>query len=75
MCSAVKILIPTCIAVIMLPSSTKPNSGVACTTVVYFVSNDTDSCFSQVFTEMLPVALGIKSFLVTANLSGALGTN
>ena len=60
--------VSTCVVVVRFSSSTKPNSGVAFTTVVYFVSNDTDSCFSQVFTEILRVALGIKSSLVTANL-------
>ena len=64
-------LIPTCIAVIMEPSSTKPNSGVTLTTNVYFITKDTDSCFSQVSTWRLLVTLGIKSFPVTANLQGS----
>ena len=75
MCSGVKILIPTRITVIMVPSSTQPNSGVTVTTNVYFITKDTDSCFSHVSTVMLLVTLSVKSFPVTANLQGSLRAN
>ena len=63
--------VSTCVAVIMVSSSTKPNSGVTIKAVVFIVTKYTDSCFRMVTIN----TNSIEPFLVTVVLQGGLRTN
>ena len=64
-------LVSACVFIIMISSSTKPNSRVTGSAIAPVVSNDTDPGFGRIrsFTN------SIKSFLVTSGLQGGLRTN
>ena len=63
--------VSTCVGVVMIPTSTKPDSGVTGIAFVLIVTKDADSRFSKIF----PVTLGVKSFPVTIDLQGGFRTN
>ena len=69
--TAVPSFVSTCVAVIMVSSSTKPNSGVTIKAVVFIVTKYTDSCFRMVTMN----TSSIEPFLVTVVLQGGLRTN
>ena len=54
-----------------ISTSAKSNSRVTRAAIVFFVTNDTDSCFGTAFM----TTKSIKSFLVTVELQGGLRTN
>ena len=57
--------------VIRISSGTKPNSGVTRTTIVFLVSNITNSCFRTITCS----TYSIEALLVTVQLQRALRTN
>ena len=64
--------ISTCVGVVGIPTSTKPDSGITQTVAVSFIiSKDTDSGFWSCFF----VTVYIESFPVTIALQGGLWTN
>ena len=63
--------IATRVGVIIIPSSAKPDSGVAGETVTLIVSNDTNSRFG----EAAIVRYNVESFLVTVGLQRGLRPN
>ena len=65
-------LVSTWAAIIRISSSTKSNSRVTSSAIVFVVTNDTDSCFGIIRTITNSC---IKSFLVTVELQGGLRTN
>ena len=60
--------IATRVGVIIIPSSAKPDSGVAAATVIFIVSNDTNSRFGGA----AAVTYNVESFLVTVELQRGL---
>ena len=68
--SSVFCLVSARVGVIRISSSTKPNSGVRASAIIFVVTKDTDSCFGMT----VVVANCIEPFLVTVSLQGALGT-
>ena len=63
--------ISTCVGVVGISTSTKPDPGITGYAFVFIVRKDTDSCFAVLVT----VTLGVKSFPVTVVLQGGLRTN
>ena len=63
--------VSTGVGVIMLPSSTKPDSGITSRAVIFLVTNDTYSCSGLIAV----VTHSIETFLVTVALQWALRTN
>ena len=63
--------ISTCVGVVGISTSTKPDSGVTGIAVVLVVTKDANSCFAVLFA----VTLGVKSFPVTVELQGGFRTN
>ena len=63
--------VSTCVRVIMLPSCTKPNPGVARAAVILVVSCDADSCFGK----NRPTIDNIEPFFVTVMLQRGLRAN
>ena len=64
-------LVSTCIFVIVISSSSKPNSGVTGITGVFIVTKETNSCFWS----STSAADSVESFLITVGLQGRLWTN
>ena len=64
-------LISTSIVVVIFSSSTKPNSGVTCITVVFKVTKDTNSCFRP----GTAITYSVEPFLVAVELQRGLRTN
>ena len=64
-------LVSACVVIIMISSSTKPNSRVTASAIEVVVTKDTDPGFgiTRSFTN------SIKCFLVTVELQGGLRTN
>ena len=64
-------LVSACVVIIMISSSTKPNSRVTGSAIEVVVTNDTDPRFGRIriFTN------SIETFLVTSGLQGGLITN
>ena len=64
-------LVSACVVIIMISSSTKPNSRLTGSAIAVVVTNDTDPGFGRtgMFTN------SIETFLVTVELQGGLRTN
>ena len=64
-------LVSACVFIIMISSSTKPNSRLTGSAIAVVVTNDTDPGFgrTRMFTN------SIETFLVTVELQGGLRTN
>ena len=63
-----KSFVSTRVGVIGVSSSTKPDSGVTATTVVLFVTKDTNSRCSEGVCGIAVVPFGVESLLVTVRL-------
>ena len=64
-------LVPTRVGVIVVSSSTKPDSGVTGTTNILIVTEDANSCFGSVTV----AADSVEPLVVTVGLQRSLGTN
>ena len=64
-------LVPTRVGVIVVSSSTKPDSGVTGTTIILIVTEDANSCFGSVTV----AADSVEPLVVTVGLQRSLGTN
>ena len=64
-------LVSACVVIIMISSSTKPNSRVTGSAIEIVVARDTDPGFGRI----ISFTNSIKSFLVTVELQGGLRTN
>ena len=64
-------LVSICVRVIILPSCTKPNPGVARAAMILVVSSDADSCFGK----NRPITDNIEPFCVTVTLQRGLWAN
>ena len=53
-------------------SSTKPDSGVTASAVVFLITNDTDSCFRSI---VVDTVLNVEPFPVAVGLQRRLRTN
>ena len=64
-------LVSTSVAVVMVTSSTEPNSGVTGKTIVVLVTNYTNPCFGAI---KIPV-IGVEPFNAAIGLQGGLTSN
>ena len=64
-------LVSTRVVVVMVTSSTEPDSGVTGKTIVVLVTNYTNPCFGAI---KIPV-IGVEPFNVAIDLQGGLTTN